>query len=248
MGLLDFIGGGGGGGGGSIQSMWGGAPSLGQTAFNIYQNQQASWQADHAMDRSETMAREEMAFQERMSNTSYQRATEDMKKAGINPMVAFQQGGASTPQGAMGQAFQAPVKNILEGALSSALDVVRLKKDLDQADSGIALNQANATNALAQAKSAGSSAKMTDTSQKSLESQLKAIGLEAEARAKKAGYDSKAAGYDAIMSRANRDSGTAKNVLDAIKPFGQQQPKFNSNKYFWGNKSTGEVFDTPYQP
>ena len=71
------------------------------------------------------IAREQMAFQERMSNTAYQRAVTDMRMAGINPMLAYQQGGASSPGGASAQ-----MQNVAGVAASSAQHAARLAEDI----------------------------------------------------------------------------------------------------------------------
>lgn len=72
----------------------------------------------------------QMQFQERMSNTSYQRATDDMRAAGINPMLAYAQGGASTPGGGAASGAAATVQDVVGPAVASAQHARRLSQEL----------------------------------------------------------------------------------------------------------------------
>lgn len=80
------------------------------------------------------IAEKQMRFQREMSSTAYQRAVKDMRAAGLNPALAYMQGGASSPGGASTH-VESATRSLAEGVSSAggvAFEAMSRKATVDQ--------------------------------------------------------------------------------------------------------------------
>lgn len=89
------------------------------------------------------------AFQERMADTVYQRGVADMRKAGLNPILAAGGSGAPAPSGSI-----LPVSDPLGPAVSSAMQASLQKKQADLLESQKNKTDVDATTTMYQGQQA----------------------------------------------------------------------------------------------
>lgn len=193
----------------------------------------------------------QMDFQERMSNTAYVRAMEDMKNAGLNPMLGYKTGGASTPAGSSGGFQAAKMENALGNAVNSAIAVRQVRSDVAQKESqaelnaasaGAAKTQADANVASAQAARANaqkstaeaiSVARRNDIEGGAVDTMKKTFRNQAEADLAKARANKDFAGYDNLVPRINQGLGGLNSAKDLLNPFKGSLPKLDDFGRGW---------------
>lgn len=89
------------------------------------QNEANQAAAQKQMDFQREMVENQMKFQEQMSSSAVQRMMADMKKAGINPILAGKFGGASSPGGASATGAMPTLQDEITPAVNTGMQLMQ---------------------------------------------------------------------------------------------------------------------------
>lgn len=108
------------------------------------------WGQNQANNQNAGIMNQQQEFQERMSNSAHTREVNDLRNAGLNPMLSALGSGASTPAGAT-----ASMENTMEGLASSAKEIPWMMNQLKQQRAQLELTEAQKNKTIAETKALG---------------------------------------------------------------------------------------------
>lgn len=193
----------------------GGGLALGNIAGSLFTNSANAQMNKETMAFNAAEAQKNRDYQTQMSNTAYQRAVADMKAAGVNPMLAISQGGASSPSGSTASAgTMQRMDDALGRGLSGAMDALRFQNEKKQMQAEVDKKVQDTKTAAATEKNIQADTVLKD----SLDMTQQAIRAREQANAKTAFYESQARAAELAprITQATVDQGKAEIDAKAV--------------------------------